>query len=252
MSTIVVRNSFCARSSALSRSLSSAKADRGRDALDQLGLVAERLVVQQRADPPAVVLHDRDRRRAARGKLERRPVPVDPALPRSSQNASPSDGSPSASASAARSGRPRRARAISPATEPRASRLRSIPNRNANGTAVKSTTKTGRSASATPGANGASALLTSSSDEGCPAGERTRAAAGGGAGVAPRPAADEHRRPRRRSARPARVSTTRSRVASVGGSEMTTRCPGSLSPQPGRPLGEQKHHRRPDERRRRP
>ena len=55
--------------------------DRGGDALDQLGLVAERLVVHERADRPAVALHDRGDAAGARlGQLEGAAVAVDEAL----------------------------------------------------------------------------------------------------------------------------------------------------------------------------
>ena len=75
MSTIVVSNrSFCARSSAFSRSLSSANATAAETLSTSSGSLRERLVVQERADPPAVALDDRDRcpGHAARGRASAR------------------------------------------------------------------------------------------------------------------------------------------------------------------------------------
>ena len=139
--------------------------DRRRDAVEQLGLVVERVVVDERADAPAVVLDDRRGASGARAReaSKRRPSRSAKRRPSSSQYASSSVGSPSAAAIASRSGVPSPIATTSPATEPRASRLRRIPSRNANGTAAKRRRKSGARASAAPVESCETTFVTSSS-----------------------------------------------------------------------------------------
>ena len=136
---IVSRKRYCARTSACSRSFSNASEAVAATASTSSRWSVEAPVVDQRRDALAAVLDERRGVRALARSARRAPVPRRRPTPArcADQYARSSDGSPSASASASRSGVPLPSAITRSAMPARASRLRRMPARNAIGISAR-------------------------------------------------------------------------------------------------------------------